>query len=352
MMLLSTLLLASDCATQAMYFGRYVEVGVEAPPVWRVASSCIDGSLPQTLHAIQGEQLIPIGDPGDRGLRPFGDGMQIAFQGEWRERITGFILAAPETAPREFVRLDPVTQSEATEVESLAASVAVRGGTQAWRTKQNVSIQATMSVLGSPPEDELVRLRILAAGFDRFYMEIFERPNEGPLRVGGAGLKWYEDHFYRGERLALAPAKRQSLRLLHPAIWLGDWSALIHHAGPVVSEEKSKEQSIATFTGMVQHLGPVEFAIDRSQSSFQSAKWSDSDEVAYTQIRWEGMQTVGGVRFPKALILNISERENDGVRIEFQSVTFDVVIKGEPFALLREGESPPPEPDPFGEEGE
>ena len=209
-----------------------------------------------------------------------------------------------------------------------------------------------MSVLGAPSEDELVRLRILAAGFDRFYMEIFERPNEGPLRVGGAGLKWYEDHFYRGERLALDPAKRQSLRFLHPAIWLGDWSALIHHAGPVVSEEKSEGQATATFTGMVQHLGPVEFTIDRSQSSFQSAKWSDSDEVEYTQIRWEGLQTVEGVRFPKALILNLSEREHDGVRIEFQSVEFDVEIKGEPFALLREGESPSPEPDPFGEEGE
>ena len=65
-----------------------------------------------------------------------------------------------------------------------------------------------------------------------------------------------------------------------------------------------------------------------------------SDEVEYTQIRWEGLQTVEGVRFPKALILNLSERENDGVRIEFQSVEFDVEIKGEPFALLREGESP------------
>ena len=352
MMMLATFLFASDCATQAMYFGRYVEVGVESPPVWRVASSCIDGDLPKALHAIHGDQLIPIGEPGDRGLRSFGDGMQIAFQGEWRERITGFILAAPEQPPREFVRLDPITQAESTEIESLAASVAARGGAQAWRTKQNVSIQATMSVLGSPPEDELVRLRILAAGFDRFYMEIFERPNEGPLRVGGAGLKWYEDHFYRGERLALDPAKRQSLRLLHPAIWLGDWSALIHHAGPVVSEEKSEGQSTATFTGMVQHLGPVEFTIDRSQSSFQSAKWSASDEVEYTQIRWEGLQMVEGVRFPKALILNLSERENDGVRIEFQSVEFDVEIKGEPFALLREGESPPPEPDPFGEEGE
>ena len=87
MMLLPTLLLASDCATQAMYFGRYVEVGVEAPPVWLVASSCIDGSLPQTLHAIQGERLIPISDPGERGLRSFGDRMKIAFQGEWRDHI-------------------------------------------------------------------------------------------------------------------------------------------------------------------------------------------------------------------------------------------------------------------------
>ena len=209
-----------------------------------------------------------------------------------------------------------------------------------------------MSVLGSPPEDELVRLRILAAGFDRFYMEIFERPNEGPLRVGGAGLKWYEDHFYRGERLALDPAKRQSLRFLHPAIWLGDWSALIHHVGPVVVQEKSEDQSTATFTGMVQHLGPVEFTFDRSQSSFQSAQWNASDDVDFTQIRWEGLQTVEGVRFPKTVVLKDSEKESDAICIDFQSVTFDVEIKGEPFALLREGESPPPEPDPFGEEGE
>ena len=350
--MLATFLLASDCATQAMYFGRYVEVGVESPPVWRVASSCIDGDLPKTLHAIHGDQLISIGEPGDRGLRSFGTGMQIAFQGEWRERITGFILAAPERSPREFVRLDPVTQSESTEIESLAASVAARGGVQAWRTKQNISIQGAMSVLGSSSEDEPVRIQILAAGFDRFYMEIYERPNEGPLRFGGAGLKWYEDHFYRGERLAVDPATRQTLRFLHPAIWLGDWSALIHHVGPVVSQEKSKEESTATFTGMVQHLGPVEFTFDRSQSSFQSAQWKASDDLDFTQIRWEGLQTVEGIRLPKALILNPSERENEGVRIDFHSVKFDVEIKGEPFALLREGESPPPEPDPFGEEGE
>ena len=72
----------------------------------------------------------------------------------------------------------------------------------------------------------------------------------------------------------------------------------------------------------------------------------------FTQVRWEGLQTVEGIRLPKALILNPSERENEGVRIDFHSVKFDVEIKGEPFALLREGESPPPEPDPFGEEGE
>ena len=74
--------------------------------------------------------------------------------------------------------------------------------------------------------------------------------------------------------------------------------------------------------------------------------------MEFTQIRWEGLQTVEGVRFPKALILNVDEKDDDGVRIDFRSVTFDVEIKGEPFALLREGESPPPEPDPFGEEGE
>ena len=351
-MLLPTLLLASDCATQAMYFGRYVEVGVEAPPVWRVASSCIDGDLPKALHAIQGEQLIPIGESGERGLRSFGDGMQIAFQGEWRERITGFILAAPDQPPRQFVRLDPITQSESTEIESLAASVAARGGAQAWRIKQNVSIRAAMSVLGASSEEDPVHIHILAAGFDRLYMEIFERSNADPLRVGGAGLKWYEDHFYRGERLAVDPATRQSLRLLHPTVWLGDWSALIHHVSPLVSEEKSEGQSTATFTGMVQHLGPVEFKVDRSHSSVLSAKWEASDDLVFTQIRWEGLQTFDGVRFPEALILNLSERENDGVRIDFKSVTFDVEIKGEPFALLREGESPPPEPDPFGEEGE
>ncbi|MBL21528.1 MAG: hypothetical protein CMJ37_01600 [Phycisphaerae bacterium] len=352
MMLLPILLLVSDCATQAMYFGRYVEVGVESPPVWRVASSCIDGDLPQALHAVHGDQLVPIGEPEERGLRSFGDGMQIAFQGEWRERITGFILVAPDQSPREFVRLDPITQSESTEIESLAASVAARGGAQAWRTKQNVSIRAAMSVLGSSSEEEPVRIEILAAGFDRFYMEIYERPDKAPLRIGGAGLQWYEDHFYRGERLRVDPAARQSFRFLHPTIWLGDWSALIHHVESVASQEKNNEQSMVTFTGMVQHLGPVEFTIDRAQSSFRSAQWNGSDDLEFTQIRWEGLQTVEGVRFPKALLLNLSEKENDGIRIDFQSVKFDVEIKGEPFALLREGESPPPEPEPFGEEGE
>ena len=130
-------LLASDCATQAMYFGRYVEVGVESPPIWRVASSCIDGDMPKALHAIQGDQGIPIGEPGDRGLRSFGDGKQIAFQGEWRERITGFILAAPEQSPREFVRLDPITQGSPQRLSRLRPRCGSREA-QAWRTKQNV----------------------------------------------------------------------------------------------------------------------------------------------------------------------------------------------------------------------
>ena len=350
--MLATFLFASDCATQAMYFGRYVEVGVEAPPVWRVASSCIDGDLPKALHAVQGEQLIPIGESGERGLRSFGPEMQIAFQGEWRERITGFFLVGEGQSPREFVRLDPVTQSESTEIESFAASVAVRGGSQAWRTKQNVSIRGVMSLQGSSPEDQPVPVRILAAGFDRFYMEIQEDPSSGPLRIGGAGLKWYQDHFYRGERQPVDPALRQTYRLLHPAIWLGDWSALIHHVGPVVLQESPEGDSTSTFSGMVQHLGPVEFTFDRSNSSFHSARWKDSEGLEFTQICWEGLQIVQGVRLPKALLLNLSEKENDGVRIDFQSVTFDVEIKGEPFALLREGESPPPEPDPFGKEGE
>ncbi|MAW41055.1 MAG: hypothetical protein CMJ30_01410 [Phycisphaerae bacterium] len=352
MMMLATFLLASDCAMQAMYFGRYVEVGVQDPPVWRVASSCIDADLPQSLHAVHGEQLIPIGEPGDRGMRSFGSKQKIAFQGEWRERITGFILVGEGQSPREFVRLDPVTQSESTEFESLAASVAARGGAQAWRTKQNVSIHGDMSLLGSSSDDESVPIQILAAGFDRFYMEIHERPDEAPLRIGGAGLKWYKDHFYRGERLDVDPPLRQTYRLLHPALWLGDWSALIHHLAPVAAQESAAGDSTATFSGLVQHLGPVEFTFDRSGSHFVRARWKDSDAVEFTQIRWEGLQTVEGVRFPKALILNVDEKDDDGVRIDFRSVTFDVEIKGEPFALLREGESPPPEPDPFGEEGE
>ena len=57
-MMLATFLFASDCVTQAMYFGRYVEVGVESPPVWRVASSCIDGDLPKALHAIRGDNFF------------------------------------------------------------------------------------------------------------------------------------------------------------------------------------------------------------------------------------------------------------------------------------------------------
>ena len=103
---------------------------------------------------------------------------------------------------------------------------------------------------------------------------------------------------------------------------------------------------------MVQHLGPVEFTFDRSRSSFRSARWKASEGLDFTQILWQGLQTVEGIRFPKAVILKHSEKESGDMRIDFQSITFDVEIKGEPFALLREGESPPPEPDPFGEEGE
>ena len=351
-MLLSTLLLASDCATQAMYFGRYVEVGVEAPPVWRVASSCIDGSLPQTLHAIQGEQLIPIGDPGEQGLRSFGDRMKIAFQGEWRERVTGFILTASEQAPREFVRLDPVTQSKLPEIESLAASVAARGGAQVWRTKQNVLVQGTIRSQNPLPDDEPAPFRILAAGFDRFYFGFKGESGADQMRIAGAGLKWYQDDFFQGERQPVAPPLRQTFRLLHPTFWLGDWSALIHHVGPVLSEVDTEGSTTSRITGMVQHLGPVEFTFDRSRSSFQSARWKASDGLEFTQILWQGSQTVEGVRFPKTVVLKDSEKESDAICIDFQSVTFDVEIKGEPFALLREGESPPPEPDPFGEEGE
>ena len=351
-MMLATFLFASDCATQAMYFGRYVEVGVESPPVWRVASSCIDGDLPKALHAIHGEQLIPIGEPGYRGLRSFGDGMQIAFQGEWRERITGFILAAPEQPPREFVRLDHITQAESTEIESLAASVAARGGAQAWRTKQNVLVQGTIRPQNPLPDDEPAPFRILAAGFDRFYFGLQGESGADFFRTAGTGVQWYQDELFKGERQPMDSPLRQTYRLLHPTIWLGDWSALIHHVSPVVSQEASDDHSTSTFTGMVQHLGPVDFTFDRSQSSFQSAQWKSSDDLEFNQIRWEGLQTVEGVRFPKTLILNRSEKQNEGFRIEFETVSFDVEIKGEPFALLREGESPPPEPDPFGEEGE
>ena len=352
MIMLATFLLTSDCAMQAMFFGRYVEVGLENPPVWTVGSACTNAELPKSLHAIQGDQHFAIGEPGVRGVRSFGSDRQIAFQGEWRERITGFVLSGQGAVPREFVRLDPITQSESSEIESLAAAVAARGGAKRWSTKQNILIQGTMDLLDPLPDDEPAPFRILAAGFDRFYLGFQGESGADQMRSAGAGLNWYQDKFLGDERQPIDPPLRQTYRLLHPAIWLGDWSALIHHIGPVVSQEKSEGQSTSTFSGMVQHLGRVEFTFDRSQSSFQSAQWEGSDALEFTQIRWEGLQIVEGVRLPKALILKFPEKENDGVRFDFTSVTFDVEIKGEPFALLREGESPPPEPDPFGEEGE
>ena len=72
-----------------------VEVGVESPPIWRVASNLASG-FAQGLAPVHGDQLIPIGT-GDRGLRS-GDGMPVAFKANG-ERITGSSWRSREQSP-------------------------------------------------------------------------------------------------------------------------------------------------------------------------------------------------------------------------------------------------------------
>ena len=175
--MLATFLLASDCATQAMYFGRYVEVGVESPPIWRVASSCIDDDLPKALHAIHGDQLIPIGEPGDRGLRSFGSGMQIAFPRRIRRHAWVSSWRLPSNPRVNLFGLIPSRKLSPQRSSRLRPRWRLEGGLKPGGPSKMFG-SSVHECAGAPPEDEPVRLRILAAGFDRFYMEIFERPNE------------------------------------------------------------------------------------------------------------------------------------------------------------------------------